>query len=132
MAIPKEGDKAGATQYAFFDFQGIWLGNRAGADSLRSRSSARLRFDQQAYQPGQKAGFKFIVGGSHFDTPAESMWAGQEVEFQVVGKNDAALVKQRVTLDQSGAFSAPLIFRRRGTRRLFPSPWELRRLCGSV
>ncbi len=33
------------------------------------------------------------------------MWAGQEVEFQVVGKNDAALVKQRVTLDQSGAFS---------------------------
>jgi hypothetical protein len=105
VAIPKEGDKAGATQYAFFDFQGIWLGNRVGADGLRSRSSARLRFDQQAYQPGQKAGFKFIVGGSHFDTPAESMWAGQEVEFQVVGKNDVALVKQRVTLDQSGAFS---------------------------
>jgi tetratricopeptide (TPR) repeat protein len=107
VAIPHDGDPAGSTQYAFLAFQGLWI---HGVDpvsgySLGQGSYASIRFDQESYRPGQTAKFKFVVAGSKFDTPAEPMWAGQEVDFRILDKNGRTLRKQKFTLDKFGAAS---------------------------
>ena len=118
VSVPKEdGGEANAAQCSFVGFQGIWrlYGGKLRLSkseyvfpNLPARfvkdSSAHFLADQPVYRPSETAEFKFVVGGSDYDTLEEAMWAGQEVDYQTIGPRGDVLAAQRVTLDKHGAY----------------------------
>jgi hypothetical protein len=110
VTVPKDGvEKTSAAQTAFIGSQGIWrlrgLPHRKNSGEFYlDNSQAFFLADRDVYRPNEKAEFKFIVGGSDYDSPENSMWAGQEVDFQIVGPSGEIVVTKSVTLDKHGAF----------------------------
>ena len=110
VTVPKDGvEKTSAAQTAFIGSQGIWrlcgLPHRKNSGEFYlDNSQAFFLADRDVYRPNEKAEFKFIVGGSDYDSPENSMWAGQEVDFQIVSPSGEIVVTKSVTLDKHGAF----------------------------